>query len=129
MEVPHPAHHPGTVGLHRQAVECRDRADPAVSRQRGLPELPDTDPDRRDHPETCDDDAFFHEHIQWRPCCTAKLEEASTIRYPAPFSIFAHVSRSPTVRLNTSRAGAESRKSTRLNSSHVAISYAVFCLK
>src|SRR5690625_6754684 len=27
------------------------------------------------------------------------------------------------------RAGAEDRKSTRLNSSHVAISYAVFCLK
>src|SRR5690625_5834779 len=26
-------------------------------------------------------------------------------------------------------AGAEDRKSTRLNSSHVAISYAVFCLK
>src|SRR5215510_15384398 len=28
-----------------------------------------------------------------------------------------------------SGAGAEDRKSTRLNSSHVAISYAVFCLK
>src|SRR5215510_14894016 len=28
-----------------------------------------------------------------------------------------------------SRWGAEDRKSTRLNSSHVAISYAVFCLK
>src|SRR5207253_11217440 len=27
------------------------------------------------------------------------------------------------------RAGTEDRKSTRLNSSHVAISYAVFCLK
>src|SRR5690625_6364699 len=27
------------------------------------------------------------------------------------------------------RLGAEDRKSTRLNSSHVAISYAVFCLK
>src|SRR5439155_2946404 len=28
-----------------------------------------------------------------------------------------------------SRAGIQDRKSTRLNSSHVAISYAVFCLK
>src|SRR5437870_8779192 len=39
-----------------------------------------------------------------------------------------------TQRLQRSRAhkqvkGAEDRKSTRLNSSHVAISYAVFCLK
>src|SRR5437870_9368558 len=30
---------------------------------------------------------------------------------------------------NVYRAGCEDRKSTRLNSSHVAISYAVFCLK
>src|SRR5690625_6740639 len=29
----------------------------------------------------------------------------------------------------TARYGVEDRKSTRLNSSHVAISYAVFCLK
>src|SRR5690625_6764389 len=31
--------------------------------------------------------------------------------------------------LFTGRTGAQDRKSTRLNSSHVAISYAVFCLK
>src|SRR5690625_6048668 len=33
------------------------------------------------------------------------------------------------LRLLFSRAGTPARKSTRLNSSHVAISYAVFCLK
>src|SRR5207253_6716696 len=32
-------------------------------------------------------------------------------------------------RLGPARQGAADRKSTRLNSSHVAISYAVFCLK
>src|SRR5690606_40757214 len=31
--------------------------------------------------------------------------------------------------VDDSRAGSEDRKSTRLNSSHVKISYAVFCLK
>src|SRR5437868_11617843 len=36
-----------------------------------------------------------------------------------PFPSYAH----------RSRRGAEDRKSTRLNSSHVSISYAVFCLK
>src|SRR5690625_5905068 len=36
---------------------------------------------------------------------------------------------SMTVILATSVASARDRKSTRLNSSHVAISYAVFCLK
>src|SRR5690625_7021422 len=34
-----------------------------------------------------------------------------------------------TKRWSASVAAAEDRKSTRLNSSHVAISYAVFCLK
>src|SRR5256885_13109567 len=32
-------------------------------------------------------------------------------------------------RLNLGAAGASDRKSTRLNSSHLVISYAVFCLK
>src|SRR5690625_6804449 len=35
----------------------------------------------------------------------------------------------PLVLPASARAAAEDRKSTRLNSSHVAISYAVFCLK
>src|SRR5437660_1876646 len=37
--------------------------------------------------------------------------------------------RQPPRVLARDRAAAEDRKSTRLNSSHVAISYAVFCLK
>src|SRR5207249_6660618 len=32
-------------------------------------------------------------------------------------------------RLNSKRVSVDNRKSTRLNSSHVSISYAVFCLK
>src|SRR2546430_6124379 len=35
----------------------------------------------------------------------------------------------PCVRLNGERGGRRDRKSTRLNSSHSQISYAVFCLK
>src|SRR5207253_11172123 len=34
-----------------------------------------------------------------------------------------------TARCRTTRSSSRDRKSTRLNSSHVAISYAVFCLK
>src|SRR5437870_11347914 len=45
---------------------------------------------------------------------TAVPETVPGVRIPLPPPIFAH---------------AEDRKSTRLNSSHVAISYAVFCLK
>src|SRR5215208_7470774 len=37
--------------------------------------------------------------------------------------------RTPDGRLRTRRGAQADRKSTRLNSSHVAISYAVFCLK
>src|SRR5436309_12597890 len=41
-----------------------------------------------------------------------------------------HLSRSrPAGRLSDRRFGPKDRKSTRLNSSHVKISYAVFCLK
>src|SRR5438067_4591530 len=39
------------------------------------------------------------------------------------------VSRGPLAELRAGRAGTVDRKSTRLNSSHVSISYAVFCLK
>src|SRR6266700_7034293 len=40
-----------------------------------------------------------------------------------------HQVRAPTVRSHRHSAADEDRKSTRLNSSHVKISYAVFCLK
>src|SRR5437660_3013049 len=46
---------------------------------------------------------------------------------------FAHVvvvvQRAPELSVNARQAAEQDRKSTRLNSSHVAISYAVFCLK
>src|SRR5690625_4542403 len=44
-----------------------------------------------------------------------------TVAYPKPFDEF--------VTHYADERGLEDRKSTRLNSSHVAISYAVFCLK
>src|SRR5436309_11080521 len=40
-----------------------------------------------------------------------------------------HVGAEPCQQLRASRSRLEDRKSTRLNSSHVKISYAVFCLK
>src|SRR5690625_5333612 len=40
-----------------------------------------------------------------------------------------HASRLPEVSLSADSTFSQDRKSTRLNSSHVAISYAVFCLK
>src|SRR5207253_5826338 len=49
--------------------------------------------------------------------------------YPcSPCGCRPRVSQRPPARSVTVRAGGD-RKSTRLNSSHVAISYAVFCLK
>src|SRR5437870_7357251 len=39
------------------------------------------------------------------------------------------LARAPAARSRVRRSAAGDRKSTRLNSSHVAISYAVFCLK
>src|SRR5690625_6754810 len=52
---------------------------------------------------------YIQEHIEEVQDCL-KLQEAAD-------------------RLNMSKASLGDRKSTRLNSSHVAISYAVFCLK
>src|SRR4051812_50005703 len=48
---------------------------------------------------------------------------------PPPFS-YAALAGSPRIALQQRRSGASrDRKSTRLNSSHMSISYAVFCLK
>src|SRR5207302_9251742 len=55
---------------------------------------------------------------------TTLFRSRSAIRTPQPFV--------PTVRCSSSislAASCKDRKSTRLNSSHVKISYAVFCLK
>src|SRR5699024_12873928 len=57
---------------------------------------------------------------------------SSGSRYPAapgaPFVVSAHATSPPSATTALS-AAPEDRKSTRLNSSHVSISYAVFCLK
>src|SRR5256885_9565632 len=46
-----------------------------------------------------------------------------------PFLPLAGSSQPPSDMLHVSRASEPDRKSTRLNSSHLVISYAVFCLK
>src|SRR3712207_6950939 len=48
---------------------------------------------------------------------------------PTPESMFDHVYGTPHATLEAERAWFADRKSTRLNSSHANISYAVFCLK
>src|SRR5690625_3330965 len=53
----------------------------------------------------------------------AKNQILQVIEAISTHQVDAHVSLKP------SQLGLEDRKSTRLNSSHVAISYAVFCLK
>src|SRR5690625_5452941 len=58
-----------------------------------------------------------------RPCPHQDLREIVARR---PASIEAH---HPQTTTPSSSAPSRDRKSTRLNSSHVAISYAVFCLK
>jgi len=49
--------------------------------------------------------------LGWITVASPRAESAVLMSYPL-LSIFAHVSRSPTVRLNTSRDGDESRSST-----------------
>src|SRR5437870_7132159 len=64
-------------------------------------------------------------HDDWRPY-ESHLTEAHKVR----FNLGSYLIRSDgrTVLVDTG-LGPKDRKSTRLNSSHVAISYAVFCLK
>src|SRR5699024_12374204 len=50
-------------------------------------------------------------------------------RHSAIFSRYAVISSASARVTSTSRVERSDRKSTRLNSSHVSISYAVFCLK
>src|SRR5215510_16116660 len=72
---------------------------------------------------------FFFNDTATTEIYTLSLHDALPI-FRAVNSDMAHAV--PTLRgLSGSRLGhrAEDRKSTRLNSSHVAISYAVFCLK
>src|SRR5699024_11439807 len=81
---------------------------------------------------------------RWRPFCPSMLDTVAPqmlkVDHPSPFMTFTFEvnedwkERVPEVvhEDGTSRAQVlkrEDRKSTRLNSSHVSISYAVFCLK
>src|SRR5438067_10176051 len=52
-----------------------------------------------------------------------------TTLFRSPQCVVQASARSPPDRRRRRRSGGEDRKSTRLNSSHVSISYAVFCLK
>src|SRR5437870_11780563 len=58
---------------------------------------------------------------------TLSLHDALPISSSSRAEMFAGVMTPPPARLHAARGS--DRKSTRLNSSHVAISYAVFCLK
>src|SRR5690606_41451090 len=59
-----------------------------------------------------------------------RLRRVTARRVNAPCWELAQGKRRPSGRLpKTARSAAQDRKSTRLNSSHVKISYAVFCLK
>src|SRR3712207_7117552 len=70
--------------------------------------------------------------LRWPPPATDDLEDAA--RCPAPPTVPTPTSRRAAPRSRAGdprrrRATARDRKSTRLNSSHANISYAVFCLK
>src|SRR5437870_11294218 len=57
------------------------------------------------------------------------LSSCETVRWMRGISSIPQSRLSGVINLERRRAGPLDRKSTRLNSSHVAISYAVFCLK
>src|SRR5205807_8398139 len=61
-----------------------------------------------------------------RPCVPAVAESAASQRRCPDARAASRTSRRP---LGTARRASQDRKSTRLNSSHLVISYAVFCLK
>src|SRR5699024_12178517 len=66
----------------------------------------------------------LHDALPISPCSSRARRSASRARTPA-----AAPSCSATRCCTTARPAQRDRKSTRLNSSHVSISYAVFCLK
>src|SRR5437899_8775073 len=64
------------------------------------------------------------------PYTTLFRSQRALVRPPDPVrGVRGRVSRGRSGAVRRSRGGAEDRKSTRLNSSHLGISYAVFCLK
>src|SRR6266480_4598188 len=70
---------------------------------------------------------FFFNDTATTEIYTLSLHDALPISREAISKHLATLTRARLVRPN--RVGREDRKSTRLNSSHMSISYAVFCLK
>src|SRR5438067_12562488 len=68
---------------------------------------------------------FFFNDTATTEIYTLSLHDA----LPICLTFSAAMSRQPTARARTKEEKPADRKSTRLNSSHVSISYAVFCLK
>src|SRR5690625_6326480 len=66
--------------------------------------------------------------VFFQPCSKSVRIMASNSRMDKPIAN-AHSCTTANARRRDIPASAKDRKSTRLNSSHVAISYAVFCLK
>src|SRR6267142_58830 len=73
---------------------------------------------------------FFFNDTATTEIYTLSLHDALPIRGLSPGQSGAHISRATSpCSSETALAAAEDRKSTRLNSSHMSISYAGFCLK
>src|SRR5699024_11812427 len=112
-----PGHLQQPVGLLRTFLETtEDRVEgrnegPQIGQELGTDDLAD---DRRHQVETR---AQQPERPGARRC-VQKRDEFAVQEPPEPFGCIEEVQR-----------GTADRKSTRLNSSHVSISYAVFCLK
>src|SRR3712207_8510653 len=72
---------------------------------------------------------FRSRHHLGRPTGRVRRDAARDNRHPPEHHHLAHSHLPRTHRLSGLQPTAEDRKSTRLNSSHANISYAVFCLK
>src|SRR5215510_12170121 len=80
--------------------------------------------------QTCIADGnFFHNDTATTEIYTLSLHDALPISRPSRCTARPPSWMRPTSNVTRVRSDALDRKSTRLNSSHVAISYAVFCLK
>src|SRR5256886_10423831 len=72
---------------------------------------------------------FFFNDTATTEIYTLSLHDALPILFTNVLNPRSHVSRKHEYRPTRVRRGSSDRKSTRLNSSHSQISYAVFCLK
>src|SRR5256885_6412207 len=74
---------------------------------------------------------LFRSHaLEWLACQEAYVPDAVVLLQPTcPFRDASDIDAAITAYQGSSRETLLDRKSTRLNSSHLVISYAVFCLK